>query len=759
MHKAFAFSHLLIVAVLLCATAASTSAQGIGKLLETLTGSRSTTPEKQHPPPEEQLVYAKEQLAAAEKQKEEFAAPEFVATLRASGVPQLLHKEFQDIVTEIVQTWGLSVSILEGVILEAQIAASSGNSEIAAPRTPEEAAKLEARLQAARAASANALKERDLLNREQASNANLCSAYEAALEAANEALATATDADKPALSIQARLAQLRLDLANARAFYFAWALYRAETEQRKSDAEALALSRALDESPYNKLLDPRRLSQQKLASERAQPALAERLKKAIDAHSKASEALKQLQEKSGLKKDDKGGADSKANEQLRTAMDIVRRRETIRLGAQLLLEINAMQQKEWATLLEAVHQNTIDAWRAAKALIESDIRQIEIYRPRVDARITEIRSNLDSIDRELQAPGMAGARKTTAERLRDTVRDQLEIFLELQTSLASLRSTQDRILLEVESRIAEKSIGEKLVLQWSRASQAFNTFWNYPLTITDGHPVTAGKIILGALGFATALYFARRLALRLRRVLVGRFHFQEGQAHAVQVLLFYILAIAFFFTTLHWLNIPLTVFAFLGGALMVGIGFGSQNLMNNFISGLIILLERNVNVGDLVEVDGHVGRIISLGARCSTLRKFDGVEVLIPNSSLLEKNVINWTLSDPNHRFDFLVGVAYGTDLQKAQRLFLQAMTEQPEVLKDPAPTALLESFGDSAIIFHLYFWMRIGVGNAPEIGSRIRFRIYALCRENEIEIPFPQRDIHIRSLPQTKDPSPNKIF
>ncbi|MET0222935.1 MAG: mechanosensitive ion channel domain-containing protein, partial [Terrimicrobium sp.] len=198
--------------------------------------------------------------------------------------------------------------------------------------------------------------------------------------------------------------------------------------------------------------------------------------------------------------------------------------------------------------------------------------------------------------------------------------------------------------------------------------------------------------------------------------------------------------------TLNWLRIPLTAFAFLGGAIAIGVGFGAQTLMNNFISGLILLAEQRIKVGDLIDVDGHLGRVVNLGTRSSRVRKFDGVDVLVPNSYLLEKNVVNWTLSDSHHRDDFVVGVAYGTPTELVMSTLTSALEAQSDVLKEPAAVVAFEAFGDNALTFHIYFWLDIGRSDALRAGTEIRLRIDRLCREAGIEMAYPQRDIHLHA-------------
>jgi small-conductance mechanosensitive channel len=272
--------------------------------------------------------------------------------------------------------------------------------------------------------------------------------------------------------------------------------------------------------------------------------------------------------------------------------------------------------------------------------------------------------------------------------------------------------------------------------------------WNHELFTTDekiigqdGSVVTrmrgisVGKIILGIIGLAAGLFIARTLARIIKINLGRRFAVDTARAAFLEKVLYYFLLAFVVLTTLNWLRIPLTAFAFLGGALAIGIGFGAQTLMNNFISGLILLAERRIKVGDVIEADGHLGRVMNLGTRCSRVRKFDGVDVLVPNSYLLEKNVINWTLSDSHHRYDFVIRVSFGASTELVMSTLYRSLEAQPEVLNEPKASVIFEAFGDKALNFHLYYWLDIGRSDASKIGSQIRLRIDRLCREAGIEI------------------------
>ncbi|MGY5449954.1 mechanosensitive ion channel family protein [Agarivorans sp. MS3-6] len=196
---------------------------------------------------------------------------------------------------------------------------------------------------------------------------------------------------------------------------------------------------------------------------------------------------------------------------------------------------------------------------------------------------------------------------------------------------------------------------------------------------------------------------------------------------------------------LELINIPITAFAFLSGAIAIGVGFGAQNIINNFISGWILMWERPIKIGDFLEVDGVKGNVEAINTRSTRIRRTDGVHLLIPNSKLLENTVINWTLIDTRTRTTINVGVAYGSPCRQVALLIEQAVKEQEAVLSQPAPTVVFNDFGDNALAFVVYFWVEAQMeGQLRQVSSEIRFRIDELFAEHDIIIAFPQRDIHL---------------
>jgi len=276
---------------------------------------------------------------------------------------------------------------------------------------------------------------------------------------------------------------------------------------------------------------------------------------------------------------------------------------------------------------------------------------------------------------------------------------------------------------------------------------AFGNIWNFELTVVDDNPITLGKVFTALALFILGYFVAKLISSRFADQLFKRFHIAKGVAVALESLIFYVLLIIVAIFALQLVNVPLTVFALAGGALAIGIGFGSQNIMNNFISGLIILIERPIRVGDIVEIGTMVGTVDRIGLRSAVIRTGTNINIIMPNSSLLEKDVINWTLVDQKIRVKVMLGVAYGSPTEKVSELLKQAAMENAEILKFPEPLVLLNNFGESTLDFEVHFWINIiSSTGRSKIESDVRFRIEQLFREAKINIAFPQRDVHLNS-------------
>ena len=274
------------------------------------------------------------------------------------------------------------------------------------------------------------------------------------------------------------------------------------------------------------------------------------------------------------------------------------------------------------------------------------------------------------------------------------------------------------------------------------------TIWDFPLfSLGDGGSIRVSQLVLVLLVVLVGYFISRLLARFLRRRLEET-HMSADASYLLEKIVFYSLLVFVLMTALSLLNVPLAAFAFVSGAVAIGVGFGAQNLINNFISGWILLMERPVRIGDFIEIDQHMGKVDHIGNRSTRIHRTDGVHMLIPNSQMLERVVVNWTLIDDRIRTTLRVGVAYGSPVAKVAQLIEQAVNEQKDVLAEPAVAVIFEDFGDSALIFDAYFWADVGGERfLRQIRSAIRFRIDELFRENGIVIAFPQRDVHMNAI------------
>jgi small-conductance mechanosensitive channel len=228
--------------------------------------------------------------------------------------------------------------------------------------------------------------------------------------------------------------------------------------------------------------------------------------------------------------------------------------------------------------------------------------------------------------------------------------------------------------------------------------------------------------------------------------LLGRTKLDLGARQAIGTISRYFILFIGFLIILQTVGINLTTLNVLAGAVGIGVGFGLQNIASNFISGLIILFERPVQVGDRIEIENVNGKVISIGARSTIVRTNDNITIIVPNSKFISENVINWSFEGKKVRFRVPIGVAYSADINLAKKLLLKVADENGDVLKEPKPSVRLIQFGDSAINLELWVWSKEKLQRKAAFTSDLNFAIWEKFNANNIEIPFPQTDLHIRS-------------
>ncbi len=287
---------------------------------------------------------------------------------------------------------------------------------------------------------------------------------------------------------------------------------------------------------------------------------------------------------------------------------------------------------------------------------------------------------------------------------------------------------------------AEHSL-EVNVVEKSRFSEILDTH----LFTIDERAIRARQLLMVLVVLIGGILLLKQGIRLFRKRVLPKTTLKPNEAVALTKIIYYFGVLLILLLCMHMVHLPITAFAFLGGALAIGVGFGAQNLLNNFISGFIIMAERPIRLGDLIEIEGSFATVENIGPRCTRIRTPDNIHILVPNSSFLEKNIVNWTLSDQKVRAHVTVGVIYGSPVRDVERLLLKAGGENEKVLREPEPFVRFQDFGDNALIFSLFFWVSMEtMAERLRLESDIRFRIDELFGEAGIVIAFPQRDVHL---------------
>ncbi|HEX2210882.1 MAG TPA: mechanosensitive ion channel domain-containing protein [Longimicrobium sp.] len=281
-------------------------------------------------------------------------------------------------------------------------------------------------------------------------------------------------------------------------------------------------------------------------------------------------------------------------------------------------------------------------------------------------------------------------------------------------------------------------------MQNSLDLELLRTRFDEPLFVIGGTAVTVASVISFVV-FLVAAYAASWLLRRSLTRVYRRRAVDEGVQHALDRLLHYAVIALGAFVALDNLGVSVTALAGLGAVLAVGIGFGLQNIAQNFVSGLILLLERPVKKGDFVEVGDVRGTVRDIRARATVVTTLDNVDIIVPNGQFITEPVTNETYGDRRVRVRIKVGVAYGSDTARVRDILLRVAGDGPGVLADPPPQVLFREFGESSLDFELLAWLG-DPRDENAAASELRFEIDRAFRAEGIEIPFPQRDVHLRS-------------
>ena len=412
----------------------------------------------------------------------------------------------------------------------------------------------------------------------------------------------------------------------------------------------------------------------------------------------------------------------------------------------------------WVARFSSVNVHDPVAAREAYLKLEPALQLVQGWRQYIHQQIDIVSGQISQQERRVKdaAPGSDLAQ----------LRDILQAYRQRESLYHRAIQRADRLAWLLE-RWKSEFEGQRAVMPVSARMQEWIgitwasvlQMWNFELfaaedtievdgqQITGRRSVTVGKTVR-ALAILFIGYWVGGILARLaQRMAVARFGMDPNLANILRQWMMVLLVAILLTFSLNWVKIPLTIFAFLGGALAIGVGFGTQNLLKNFMSGVLLLIERPIRVGDMIEIDGVRGKVTSIGFRSSTIREGNGMELFVPNSNLLERNLSNWTYSSRVTRFSLEVGVAYGSPTGRVRELLAEAAERHGLVLKDPGPQVLLTDFGDNALKFTLQYWLEIPPdADAALVASDLRFIIEKQFAEAGIILAFPQRDVHLNA-------------
>lgn len=267
-----------------------------------------------------------------------------------------------------------------------------------------------------------------------------------------------------------------------------------------------------------------------------------------------------------------------------------------------------------------------------------------------------------------------------------------------------------------------------------------------------GTSITVSGLVAVAVVLLATFVFSRYVRRAVKKRVFERRGIEKGLQFLFLGVIHYVVILTGIFVALNIIGIELTALVALAGVAGLALGFGLQTIISNFVSGIIIMAERNVVVGDIVEVGGEMGEVVDIETRATTIKTFDNVSIVVPNEDFITKEVINWSHGDPKVRIHVPIDVAYGSDVEKVKEILLEIAEDEEEVMNRPEPAVRFESFGDSALEFLLLAWVWDPT-NRKAVISSINFEIERRFHEEDITVPFPQRSVWLEDSPGGQGP------
>lgn len=424
-----------------------------------------------------------------------------------------------------------------------------------------------------------------------------------------------------------------------------------------------------------------------------------------------------------------------------------------------MLDLQAWERTGWQYRGLLVNSHETDKLREGLDNLEQLLQQLRTWNTYLESELARPSGGENSTQERLA--GLSREQAALAQQIDAAQRTRLDLLRDVQQAVAGLQRTlgiwREDFLARDADRSASSIANDTLDMVW----QGLRAVWQFEIlsvedtlnidgrTVVAARSVTLGKALNALLFLGIGYVISRWLSYRAGQFAVQRLGAVSGHARTISRWLHVVLLCTLLLIALYMVNIPLTMFAFLGGALAIGLGFGTQVLLKNLVAGIMLLVERPLKVGDLIEVGSIVGTVTNIDIRSSTVRTGDGIEILVPNSTFIENNVTNWTYSNAKVRRSVKIGVDYSAEPTKVRDLLLKVASQHGHVLTDPPPRVLFEDFGADALMFNLQYWIDYGRGtDAMQVASDLRFMIEGALGEAGIGIPYPQRVVHLRTLP-----------
>ncbi|MBQ9404782.1 MAG: mechanosensitive ion channel [Synergistaceae bacterium] len=421
------------------------------------------------------------------------------------------------------------------------------------------------------------------------------------------------------------------------------------------------------------------------------------------------------------------------------------------------IELNQEAQQVWKDRYKLFHDKASgdEIW-ALRNNSQTRMQELQRQLDGARARESDLLRRIESTQEKLSAEKeLAGIIQQGVQQAIDNQRKIIaDVINRYESSIPSAIFLQQRLYNEANDNLSALRLAEKVS---SFSKETIMGFLNTELWQGEGYSVTVWKLTVAILVFLSSFFLSSWGSNWIKRRMLRRVKASVTAANAVQRITFYILWVAFALIALNIVQIPLTAFAFMGGAIAVGLGFGMQNIFNNLISGFIVIFSRPFKVHDIVEVSGVQGTVEDIGSRSTTIKTWDGLDVVLPNRYFLENSVTNWTKSDIKKREILKVGVSYDADSREVEKILLDIVNGHSSVLKNPAPSVIFKNFGDNALEFEIYYWIELKKSSGMKVSSDMRHHIMAVFKREGINIPYPQMDIHIIGDSESESESESK--